>query len=276
MQRRSLFLFVVAFALAGCSYNKETVPLARSWTPVRAANQQRVVALAVDDAVDQLDLSKLAGKAVVVELAGVFPHSNEDLLEYVRQQVEGRAARAGARVVELSTVPPPAPMPMPASTPTGKSVAIDLKQEAPEYRVLVGVSWGGLDTRVKAVTDEARLSGQLGLAVGGILAGYAVQNAGNSSLRYVVPGGKATASTLLMVGAPLGAGVWAFLKPPVVKTTTLIGRCRVTVNVDPVSSGVAFSAEGSGVSRIVADDASPEGFMLSNDYAVIKDRESHR
>lgn len=275
MQRRSLFLFVATFALAGCSYNKETVPLARSWTPVRAANQQRVVALAVDDAVDQLDFSKLAGKAVVVELSGVFPHSNEDLLEYVRQQVAGRASRAGARVVELSPVPPPPP-PMPATPPSGKMAAIDLKPETPEYRVLVGVSWGGLDTRVKAVTDEARLSGQLGLAVGGILAGYAVQNAGNSSLRYVVPGGKATASTLLMVGAPIGAGVWALLKPPVVKTTTLIGRCRVTVNVDPVSNGVAFTAEGSGVSRLVADDASPEGFMLSNDYAVIKDRESHR
>lgn len=255
-----LVLLVAALGAGGCAHNKETVPLARSWAPVRAANQQRVLALAVDDAVEQLDLAQVAGKSVMVDLSGVFPHSDGDLMDYVIAQVEGRAARAGARVLPRPPKPVPFVLGTIAPAPPAK---VEPPVAVPDFKLLVGVSWAGIDTREKVVTDENRLSGQVGLAVGGILAGYAVQNAGNSSLRYVLPGGKSTTSTRIMIGGVVGAGVWAAIKPPFIKTTTLIGRARVVVNANPVAQGVAFETEGAGTSRIVVDEGSQEGYKLT-------------
>lgn len=259
MVGRTAGLIAAALVLTtGCSYNKETVPLARSWAPVRAANQQRLVALAVDDAVDQLDFGKLAGKNVVVEIAGVFPHSDPALLDYILMQVEGKASRAGAHVAQIA--------------PIGNYGLTDIREspkaENADFRVLVGVSWAGIDTREKVVTDEERLAGQVGLATGGFLAGFAMQNFGESGIRYVVPGGAGTVSTGLMIGAPAVALIWALIKPPVLKTLTLIGRCRLEVDVDPVQQGGAYLADGEGTSRIVVDENSPTGFRLTGNGRV--------
>src|SRR5438046_1624199 len=94
-----LLLIGALAAVCACKYNKETVPVRRAEADIRVPNQQRVVALATDQAVEALDLSKLQGKSVAIELTGVFPHSNEDLLGYLRAQVEAKLARAGARVL---------------------------------------------------------------------------------------------------------------------------------------------------------------------------------
>src|SRR5688500_8221824 len=86
-------LALTALALTyGCRYSKETVPVSRSYDHVRVPNQQRLVALATDEAVEALDFTPLAGKTVSLQVSGVFPHSSEDLLAYLTGQIEAKMA----------------------------------------------------------------------------------------------------------------------------------------------------------------------------------------
>lgn len=229
--------------------------MAPSWTAAHVANQQRVMALAVDEAVAALDLEKTAGKTVSFEIAGVFPHSDDELMNYLLMQVEGKAVTAGAKVLK----PPPAQVVVP-----GISSPITVGKDplpVPDYRLAIAVSWAGIDNRHKATTDEKRLTGQVGTALGGIIGGFALQNVGESGVRSVVPGND-TAPLMLMVGGPLIAGVWAFWKPPVLHTWTLVGRARLVVHGNPTGAAPAFQTEGSGSSKIVIDEGSPEGYQM--------------
>ena len=84
MTSKCLVIAGAIAVLSSCKYNKETVPIRRAETDIRVPNQQRVVALATDQAVEALDFTKLAGKTVSIELTGVFPHSYDDLLAYLQ------------------------------------------------------------------------------------------------------------------------------------------------------------------------------------------------
>src|SRR3954465_12889606 len=99
MGKTKLVVIGLIATICACKFNKETVPVRRAETNIRVPNQQRVVALATDQAVEALDLSKLQGKSVGIELTGVFPHTHEDLLAYLRAQVEAKLSRSGARVL---------------------------------------------------------------------------------------------------------------------------------------------------------------------------------
>ena len=249
-----LISFVAAQWVSGCAYNKELAPVAPAFTAAHVANQQRVMALAVDEAVEALDLSKLSGKTVSIEIAGVFPHSDEELLSYLTMQVEGKAVRAGAKIVKPG-------LPQVVVPGISNPVSLPEKLPTPDYRIGIAVSWAGIDNRHKVTTDEKRLTGQVGTALGGIVGGYAMQNVGESGVRSVVPGND-TAPKMLMYGGPIIAAVWALWKPPVLHTWTLVGRARIVVHGNPTGSAPAFQTEGSGASKIVIDEGSPEGYQV--------------
>src|SRR5262245_61263929 len=88
-------LLVLAAALACGGYSKETVSLYRDHVGMRVPNQQRLLALSTDEAIARLDFKNLAGKKVVVEMTGIFPHTRQDVLDYIEGQVEGKIARDG-------------------------------------------------------------------------------------------------------------------------------------------------------------------------------------
>ncbi|HEY1558065.1 MAG TPA: hypothetical protein VGF94_24715 [Kofleriaceae bacterium] len=253
--REFLVVVIGAVALAGCKYNKETVPVRRAEADVRVPNQQRVVALATDQAVEALDLSKLQGKTVAIEVSGVFPHSQDDLLAYLTAQVEAKLSRAGARVQSqppLVVVAGAQPGAAPPLLPAQGALALT---EPPDYRLLVDVSWGGADVREKVITDEPLLTKQIGLAAGGIVGGVVLDTISDTSFRQ-------TFATLGAAVAVAGAAIWYWKKTPFPRVTTLLGRVRILAQAIPTKEGVSFTTEGVGESKIINDDRSPEGYMV--------------
>lgn len=251
-------LVVAALAVVcACKYNKETVPVRRAEADIRVPNQQRVVALATDQAVEALDFSKLQGKSVAIEVAGVFPHTDTDLLGYLRAQVEAKLSRSGARVLAqppLVILPGAQPA---AATPAGTSAAQGslVLSEPPDYRLLVNVSWGGADIRDKVTTDEPLLTKQIGLAATGLISGVLLMTLSDSSFRQ----GFAVIGTIGTVG---GAGLWYEKKSPFPHVITLIGRVRIVAQAIPSKEGTSFTTEGAGESKIVNDERIPEGYMV--------------
>lgn len=250
-----LLLIGALAAVCACKYNKETVPVRRAESDIRVPNQQRVVALATDQAVEALDLSKLQGKSVEIEVTGVFPHSNTDLLSYLRAQVEAKLARSGARVLaQPPVVVLPGAQPAAAGGTSAAQGALVLS-EPPDYRLLVNVSWGGADIRDKVTTDEPLLTKQIGLAATGLISGVLLMTLSDSAFRQ----GFAVVGTIGTVG---GAGLWYWKHSPFPHVITLIGRVRIVAQGIPTKEGVAFTTEGAGESKIVNDERIPEGYMV--------------
>jgi hypothetical protein len=255
MGKSKLLVMGLVCALTACKYNKETVPVRRAEAGLRVPNQQRVVALATDQAVEALDLTKLTGKSVGIEVTGVFPHSDEDLLAYLRAQVEAKLAKTGARVIsQPPLVIVPGADPASVATAPATRGALTLT-DPPDYRLLVNVSWGGADIREKVITDEPLLTKQIGLAVGGLITGILLSNQSDSSFRTTF----ATLGVVVTVGS---AGIWYWKNSPFPKVTTLIGRVRIVAHGIPTKEGTAFTTEGAGESKIVNDERVPEGYMV--------------
>ncbi len=76
------------------------VPVERETSAVPVAAQQRYLARAVRDAVDQLDLERLDGRTLRLTVSGVLQMSDEDLGEYVRSELVSAVSHAGGRVRE--------------------------------------------------------------------------------------------------------------------------------------------------------------------------------
>jgi hypothetical protein len=244
--RKFELVMMGAIALAGCKYNKETVPVRRAEADIRVPNQQRVVALATDQAVEALDVSKLQGKTVAIEVTGVFPHSQVDLLDYLTAQVEAKLARAGARV---QTQPPMVVVPgaaVGAAAPALPAQGALALTEPPDYRLLVDVSWG---------TDEDLLTKQIGLASGALVGGILLDTISDSSFRQ-------TFATIAAGAAIAGAAIWYWKKTPFPHVTTLIGRVRILAHAIPTKDGTSFTTEGVGESKIINDERLPEGYMV--------------
>jgi len=249
-----LLLLGALAAVCACKYNKETVPVRRAEADIRVPNQQRVVALATDQAVEALDFTKLQGKSVAIEVTGVFPHSNTDLLGYLHAQVEAKLARSGARVLAPPVVIVPGATPAAAGVPSLTQGSLVLS-EPPDYRLLVNVSWGGADIRDKVTTDEPLLTKQIGLAATGLISGVLLFTLSDSAFRQ----GFAVIGTIGTVG---GAGLWYEKHSPFPHVITLIGRVRIVAQAIPTKEGVSFTTEGAGESKIVNDERIPEGYMV--------------
>jgi len=250
-----LLLVAALASVCACKYNKETVPVRRAEADIRVPNQQRVVALATDQAVEALDFSKLQGKSVAIEVTGVFPHSNTDLLAYLNAQVEAKLARSGARVLaQPPLVILPGAQPAAAGATSAAQGSLVLS-EPPDYRLLVNVSWGGADIRDKVTTDEPLLTKQIGLAATGLISGVLLMTLSDSAFRQ----GFAVIGTVGTVG---GAALWYGKHSPFPHVITLIGRVRIVAQGIPTKEGTSFTTEGAGESKIVNDERIPEGYMV--------------
>lgn len=235
----------ITISMAACGgYSKETVAIAREKVTTRIPNQQRLVALAVDDAIERLDFSQLAGKRVMTEISGIFPHSKEDVLDYIESAVEGKLARQGAQVVDR-----PASMVAAFNDSPNAVGAINLDPTV-DYRLAIGVSWAGVDTHDKKSVDVGLLAKQIGVAVSGIVLGT-----------LLAEDQPEIGSVLSTVG--VGGGIaWYFFDKPEVTSRRLIGRVRLRANAIPMQSGEAFLSIGEGQTEIVIDPQSEEGYRV--------------
>ncbi len=248
--RTGLVSIAVLLFLNGCSHVKEFAPIRIAPMYPRVPNQQRLISQstlqAVEKAASGINLAQYAGKKIRVEVNGVFPHSEEDLLNYVAAAVEGEAARAGAMVL-------PRPDPRfvtdkvilsysasdvaaspgsgygtqtPNPTPTQRPV-----EEQPDVRLVASVDWGGIDLK-----DHKYIKG--GQLIGSILL------------------------SLPLLTLPIVI-IWNLVSPIYGHTFTMIGRVRVTLRAIPVSPGLAAAAAtGEGESSVVVDPDSDTGYML--------------
>src|SRR5439155_23355753 len=160
---------------------KEYVPIRFATAAPRIPNQQRIVAQAAQEAVSHavadraLGLAQFAGKSGRVEVNGVYPQSDSDLLDYVAAAVEGEMALAGMRVI-----PRAAPVRVrtegdgPAQVMVSASSMPEPPDQAPEVRMVASLDWGGIDFEDRKYVVGSHVAativiGILTLGIGGIL-----------------------------------------------------------------------------------------------------------
>ena len=245
-------LSTISALLVACGgYSKETVSLYRDHVGMRVPNQQRLIALATDEAVARLDFKHLAGKKVVVEMSGIFPHTRGDVLDYVEGQVEGKIARDGGLVISAGQIVV-APGDGSGSDTGG---TLSLTPSDADYRVIIGVSWAGVDTNDRKTINTPLLTKQLGLIVGGVVAGLIGAAAADGTVSPILGGAGALAIT--------GGAIWYFVAPPTLHIYRLLGRVRVSVNAVPiVPGGTAFQTVGEGQTELLVDPTAEEGYVL--------------
>lgn len=252
--RRTILSLALATTVACGGYSKETVSMYREHVGMRVPNQQRLLALATDEAVERLDFKALAGRRVVVEMAGIFPHTRADVLDYIQGQVEGKLARDGAIVSSAASllIAPPAAEGEAAAAPEGGALTFS---EDAEYRVVIGVSWAGVDTHDRKSVNQGLLLRQVGLGVGGLVTGIALGSSDDPTAAGVgsIVGGLAV----------LGAVGWYIFERPTLHTYRLLGRVRLSVQAVPLQGGLqAFSTVGEGQTELLIDPTAEEGYIL--------------
>jgi len=226
-------LFVALLMFTGCSSIKEFVPISSSAVAMRLPNQQRILSQAATAAVlqtvnnQELNLAQLQNRSVVVEMDGVFPHSRDELLSYLRTAMEGELARRGVRVLHAL----PAEIQVPEGGNTGRfAVTVPGSAEAmrADARLAVSVDWGGIDFQDHKHPTGGRVAG---MVIGGIL-------------------------TFGLV-----AIIMALSDSVTVHTLTLKARVHLTARLIPIATGLRYaSAIGEGESSITIDAESDSGY----------------
>jgi len=290
---------VACMSTVGCSSRKEMVPVARSAIALRVPHQQKLLALAVEQAVERLNFQGFAGRKFKVEVNGVLPHTKEDLLDYIRSAVELRLAQAGAIVVTESEkdddddehasllwpmaphltpsllgfpqgVPGAAPQPAPTAPATGAPPPPENLRPAPPpvpvsaggkpHRLIVGVSWGGMDTTVRhvgrpgkyvvaALVPVAILAGSIGASVG-------VAEADGGAAAGVPP-------VLGMLGIAGFLAGYIAATDFSYDTYTLTGNIRLNVAVIPSSGEItAQQTTTEGKHEVVIDPTDDVGYRI--------------
>lgn len=244
---------VALLLVSACGgYSKETVSLYRDHVGMRVPNQQRLLALSSDEAVARLDFKGLAGKTVVVEMSGIFPHTRADVLDYIQGQIEGKIARDGGLVIssgQLVTAPV-------EGTGGEPATVLNLTPSEAEYRVVIGVSWAGVDTHDRKVINSKLLTRQLGVMGAGLgiaLLGPPVVD--DSTAGPILAG---------IGGLTLLTGIaWYIFDKPQLHVIRLLGRVRVSVNAIPiVPGGTPFQTIGEGQTELLIDPTAEEGYVL--------------
>ena len=261
-------LLVALAMLSACGgYSKETVSLYRDHVGMRVPNQQRLIALATDEAVARLDFKALAGKKVVVEMSGVFPHTRNDVLDYLQGQVEGKIARDGGLVISAGQLV--------VASGEGSDAAnagaapISLTPSDADYRVVIGVSWAGVDTHDQKTVNVPLLTRQVGVIAGGIgavLLGVCCLKDETDLGMGITTSTISTAGTIMMSlgGLAIAGGVvWNAVAKPTLHIYRLLGRVRVSVNAIPIQPGnTPFQTVGEGQTEVVVDPTASEGYIL--------------
>lgn len=245
-------LAIVSAACGG--YSKETVPLRREYVGMRIPNQQRLLALSTDEAVGRLDFKGLAGKKVVVEMAGIFPNTRRDALAYIRGQVEGKIARDGGLVISAGQDVVASADESTAEPEVNETISLTPRDA--DYRVIIGVSWAGVDTHDRKVVNKPLLARQL-LVIGAgiVLAVLGPPRVNDSSLDWIVGG--------IGVGVAVGGTVWHYADDPTLHIYRLLGRVRVSVNAIPiVPGGTPFQTVGEGQTELLVDPTAEEGYSI--------------
>lgn len=273
-----LALVVFGLGMVACSWSRQTIPLTREAMAIRVPHQQRLVALALEQAVERLDFGAWKGLEFELEVNGVFPHSRQDLLDYMRTAVERRmrefgvkvarplsaatwSPRVGPRVAQLGSAYAPTEFALGVSTPQPRQTAaraVATPGPRTKNRVVVGLSWGGIDTSQQHLVNKASAGVYAGVAGGVSVLTFLptfILIAEDEDEAFIPP----------LIGLPMLMG-WLALYPLLADLTydtyTLYGRVRMMVSVMPEGSEtkVMFA---DGESQVILDPTARTGYMVT-------------
>jgi hypothetical protein len=291
--------------VAGCAYTKEFVPIQVQPAGVRVPNQQRLVAKSASEAVKQactkLNLKQYAGKSVRVEINGVFPHSADDLLNYVATAVEAEAAAAGLMVlprpdphfvpqVIVNSSPPPrrAEMPLPVASAEPPGHKFVGKERPPQPAPQPSVPAAVVEAPAAAPEPTAppvapwlppeQQPADLRLVVSVDWGGMDVRDEkflkewpllgqiglGGLGLAGIIGGAAGNNGTVTVAGTIglVGAVVWQVFDSSMDHTYTLDGRVQLTLRTIPHNPREPVGIGiGNGESRIVVDPKDQYGYQ---------------
>lgn len=155
-----MFRFIMMYAAllllaTSCASNKTVLPTAQQPSTYRVPAQQQVLSEAVSGAVAKIDASAYAGKRIYVEVIGVMPHANNELLDYVADSVRSHLGVNGAQVV----------------FPVGDTEKNPVDLSAVDYVVVAAVEMGGADKQLQneilGFSSETSLVGKARIRVTG-------------------------------------------------------------------------------------------------------------
>lgn len=127
---KNLALMLVAISLIGCSSNKILLPTMQSQGRFQTPAQQEVLSDAVRDAVSKINAASFIGKKVYIEIVGVLPHTDRDLLDYCADSVRSHLSKSGAQIVFPKVI---------------EKVLAPPADDEIDYRVVVALESGGAD-----------------------------------------------------------------------------------------------------------------------------------
>jgi hypothetical protein len=287
----------------GCTATtKEYVPVETGTAPIRVPNQQRIVALSVQDAVKKacasLNLRQYAGRTARVEVNGVFPHSAADLLDYIASGVEGEASASGLVVlprpdltdapeVVVNTGAPPPPHPPSAAAPqqsavpgAAPAVADPYPPPAPPVAAPPALpSQAASPVLPPMKPEDVPADVRLVVSVdwGGIdvkddtyvkpwpLVGQVLGGiAAGALIVYGIAGEDAEGAIIGGTVAAAGDITWAAVHSSIGHSYTLQGRTQLTIRAIPAQTGLAYSVStGTGESAVVIDSNDPKGYRTT-------------
>jgi hypothetical protein len=208
------------FVFTNCATTSKLAPLSPLTHDIPVPMQQEQMAAAARTAVKQavggLDFSELIGKVARVQVAGVFPPSNHDLLDFVGAVAESELAQHGVRIE-------------PQAVPHAVLIQNNGTLIQPDFVTSLTLDAAGVD-----LTLEPQLTGPIVMmAVGGgsmVLGGSVILlGAAAFSFGISIIGG-----VLGVIGLPLliiGA-IWAATAP---SHYIADGRVRLAASVQPVT-----------------------------------------
>ncbi len=248
--RSTVLLGTICLLVTGCTATRTQVQMDREPSTFRSTVMQGQMAKVVETAVLKQDFSALAGKTAVVEVNGLFPQTNTDMLAFVRTAIEARASQQGVKI--LAGVP---------CTPTGAVGALSPSSEAvtplclptvlPDYRLVVSVEVGGVEKSVRRELQVGKLIAQV-LVMGALpLTAIAVGLVFSGAFFYFLP----FAGVALVTGA-----AWMIISPPTEDFVRLRSKAQLLVHRIPREGGGTTVRSDGGNSDLELRPGDTDGF----------------
>ncbi len=251
MKNLFIILSITLIMFSACATNKQLMPTSMEIISPRLPIQQELISNAARQAISEtckkIEFRNYAGKKARIEINGVFPHSNKDLLDYIAGAVEAKAAEEGV-LVEMSPVS--RELILDEQFPRSENLHNNNATISPDLRLLVSVDWGGIDYSKEKYWQNSKLTTQLIFAAVTICSGGVID-----AMSMDVP-------VFSILGAVIPS-IWFAISPPIGHKFVLKSRVHMTISVIPLKKEIrAGTFSGNGQDSIVVDDKSSTGYLI--------------
>jgi hypothetical protein len=252
--REGFVCALLCVGLFACAYNKEYAPIGVNPVRPRQPNQQRQVALATQTAVEkaaaEAKLDRFKGRTARIEVNGVFPHSQEDLLAYAGTILAGEASKAGIKLL------PKEKLAAGVVVFTSQGAAAAEMDQPGDVRLVMSLDWAGIDLKDKSYTKGWPLAGWIGVPTLATIIGLVVAGTADKDFNLLL-------ALPFIIPALIGDIIWMIFDTTTGHTFTMVSRVHATIRAIPQAQGLELATGvGEGESSIVIDPESDVGYSL--------------